>query len=371
MRLGLIVNPIAGMGGKVGLKGTDNVLDEAVKRGAVPVAPTRAIEFLRKLREHITEAHIEILTCPGIMGESEAKTADVPFSLLPMKIAEDTTAEDTKTALQLLVGANADIVVFVGGDGTAKDILDASRCCEVPVLGVPSGVKMYSGVFAVSPSDAVEMALAYAKNEAEVAEFEVVDADERAIRIDTFAVKLYGYLKTPFLPTHIQGSKQVSPETVDEKENQIAIARFIIEEMPPKATWILGPGTTVKRIAELLGIKKTLLGVDIYENGQAILDVDEKRILREISNWQSTWIVLSPIGHQGLLLGRGNQQISPDVIRHVGKQRIVVAATKNKLESIEGKKLRVDTGDDATNNLLRGYIRVVTDYREWRLMPVQ
>jgi predicted polyphosphate/ATP-dependent NAD kinase len=264
------------------------------------------------------------------------------------------------------------LIVFVGGDGTAKDIYDAMQSLNpIPVLGVPSGVKMYSGIFAVSPEDAVEIVLAFARNQAEIAEFEIMDADENAIRSDTFVVKLYGFLKGPFVHMRIQGSKQVSPETADEKENQTAIARFIIEEMRPNATYILGPGTTVKRLAELLGVEKTVLGVDIYREGKVILDVDEKKILEEVKDWQNTWIVLSPIGRQGILLGRGNQQISPEIIKRVGKQRIIVAATKNKLQSIEGGVLRVDTGDAEVDKMLMGYIRVVTDYREWRLMPVQ
>jgi predicted polyphosphate/ATP-dependent NAD kinase len=372
MKLGFIVNPIAGMGGRVGLKGTDGVLKEATARGAKPVAPKRATEFLEKLKENMTETRVEILTCPGIMGEEEAEAASVPVQVLPMKIPEETTAEDTKTAVKLMAKARVDLVVFVGGDGTAKDIFDAMQDCgEVPVLGVPSGVKMYSGIFAVNPSDAVYVVLAFAENHAEITEFEVMDADEKAIRSDTFAVKLHGLLKGPFLPMRIQGSKQVSPATVDEKENQTAIARFIIEEIKPEATYILGPGTTVRHIAELLGVEKTVLGVDIYKKGAVILDVDEKRIFDEVMDWQKAWIVLSPIGHQGILLGRGNQQVSPEIIKRVGKQRIIVAATKSKLQSIEEGVLRVDTGDVEVDEMFKGYIRVVTDYREWRLMPVQ
>jgi predicted polyphosphate/ATP-dependent NAD kinase len=230
---------------------------------------------------------------------------------------------------------------------------------------------MYSGIFAVSPADAVDVVLAFVENQAEIADFEIMDADEKAIRSDTFAVKLHGFLKGPFLPMRIQGSKQVSPETADEKENQTAIAKSIIEEMNPDATYILGPGTTVKRIAELLGVEKTVLGVDIYKKGKVILDVDEKRILEEVDDWRNTWIILSPIGRQGILLGRGNQQISPEIVKRVTKQRIIVAATKSKLQSIDGNALRVDTGNAEVDSMLKGYIKVVTDYREWRLMPVQ
>ena len=370
MKLGFIVNPIAGMGGKVGLKGTDDVLKEAIARGAKPVAPQRAAEFVQKLKESLENEKIEILTCPRIMGAEEAKAA-FSVEILPMKIGRETSAEDTKTAVKLLAAANVDLIVFVGGDGTAKDIFDALKGSgEVPVLGVPSGVKMYSDIFAVNPSDAAEVILAFSKKQAELVEFEIMDADEKAIRSDAFAVKLYGFLKGPFVPMRIQGSKQVSPETVDEKDNQIAIARFVIEEMQPEATFILGPGTTVKRIADLLGVEKTVLGVDIYRKGKVTLDVDERKILENIKDWSDTWIILSPIGHQGILLGRGNQQISPEIIKRVGKKRIIVVATKSKLQSIDGGVIRVDTGDAKADKMLRGYVKVVTDYREWRLMPV-
>jgi predicted polyphosphate/ATP-dependent NAD kinase len=372
MRFGFIVNPIAGMGGRVGLKGTDSIVKEAISRGAKPIAPDRAVEFLQKLKAKKEERQIEVLACPEIMGEKEAKTATFPVDILPVKIGRETSADDTKTAVKLLVAAKVDLIVFVGGDGTARDILDAMQMHgQLPVLGVPSGVKMYSGVFAVNPSDAVDVALAYADREAELMEFEVIDADEKAIRSDFFAVKLHGYLKAPFIPMHIQGSKQISPETVSEKENQVAIAKFIMEVMQPHAAYILGPGTTVKCVAELLGVGKTVLGVDIYKEGKTVLDVNEKGILEEVEDWQSTWIVISPIGHQGILFGRGNQQISPKIIRKVGKQRIIVAATKGKLQSIEGNVLRVDTGDAEVDGMLKGYIKVITDYREWRLMPVQ
>ncbi len=144
-----------------------------------------------------------------------------------------------------------------------------------------------------------------------------------------------------------------------------------MEEMDPKGIYILGPGTTVKCVADLLGVEKTLLGVDIYHDKRVVRDVNEKRIMEEIKDFQNTWIVVSPIGRQGILFGRGNQQISPKIIRKVGKERIIVAATRNKLKNITGNVLRVDTGDPRIDELLRGYIKVVTDYREWRLTPVK
>ena len=291
--------------------------------------------------------------------------------VLPLQLEEETSAEDTKRAVRMMVETGVDLIVFVGGDGTAKDILDALGCsADTSVLGVPSGVKMYSGIFAVSPSDAAEVVEALLEGEAEVMEFEVMDADEEAIRRDEFIVRLYGLLRGPYVPARIQRSKQVTLETMDELENQRAIARFVVEEMDPEGTYILGPGTTVKRVAEQLGVDKTLLGVDIYQGGAFFKDVNEEEILRVVRDWDKTWIVVSPIGRQGILFGRGNQQITPEILRRVGKRHIIVLATTNKLRGIEGEVLRVDTGDNSVDEMLRGYIRVITDYREWRLVRV-
>ena len=372
LKLGFVVNPIAGMGGRVGLKGTDGVLKEALARGAKPVAPQRAKEFLHELKRHAEELNLQLLACPGIMGEKEAREASFKPEVLPLTIGKETTAEDTKKAVRLFAEVKVDLIVFVGGDGTARDIYDALKNLPntVPVLGVPSGVKMYSGIFAVNPRDAAEVVAAFAKKTASMADFEIMDADEEAIRSDRFAVKLYGFLRGPFLPLRVQASKQVTPQTLDERENQKASARFVVEEMVPDATYILGPGTTVRCVAELLGVEKTLLGVDLYRNGKLIRDVDEKRILREVNDWQKVWIIVSPIGRQGMLFGRGNQQISPEIIKRVGKKRIIVVATRNKVQSLDGGVLRVDTGDAEVDEMLKGYIRVVTDYKEWRLVRV-
>ncbi len=372
MRVGFIVNPVAGLGGRVGLKGTDGVVEEAIAKGAKPVAPVRATEFLAELKHRLGEIRVEVLTCPGSMGAEEAEAANVTAKVLPMTIGEMTNAKDTETAVKLFKTTEMDLIVFVGGDGTARNILDAMKGNgAIPVLGVPAGVKMYSGIFAINPTFAAEATVAFVGHQAEVTDFEIMDADEEAIRNDVFDVKLYGCLKGVSMPALIQGSKEVSPETVNEKESQNAIAQYVVEELPKDATLILGPGTTVERIAEALGIRKTILGVDIYREGKVMLDVDEKTLLENVNSWQKTWIILSPIGHQGILLGRGNQQISPEVVKRVGKKHIIVVATINKLHGIEGSRLRVDTGDAETDNLLRGERRVVTGYKEGVIVPVQ
>jgi len=371
LRLGFLVNPVAGMGGRVGLKGTDGVFEQALEMGAEPVAPSRAIEFLRKLKEYGINAEVQYVTCPGIMGEEELESVGLEAHVLPMVLKRKTTAEDSKYAVKLMESYNVDLILFVGGDGTARDILDAlSGSNAIPVLGVPSGVKMYSGIFATNPTDAAYIVTAFVKGEARLMEFEIVDSDEDVIRSDRFDFRLYGILNGPFLPLRIQGSKQVSSETIGEHENQLAVSRFFLEEMDPEATYILGPGTTVKCVTDLLGVGKTLLGVDVYRRGRLFKDVNERRILEIVDSWSEAWIVVSPIGRQGILFGRGNQPISPKIIKFVGKRKVIVLATKAKIKGIQGGVLRVDTGDVKIDRMLRGYVRVATDYREWRMLKL-
>ena len=371
IRLGFLVNPIAGMGGRVGLKGTDHMLKDATALHAKPIAPGRALEFLMRLKELTLTRKVELITCPGVMGENEIRKAGLKATILSMPRRKETTAGDTKLAIGLMAKSAVELTVFVGGDGTAKDILDAMcNKASLLVLGVPSGVKMYSGVFAASPRDAADIVGDFLEGSAQIIDFEVMDADEEAIRYDRLNVRLHGLLKGPFTPMRLLGSKHLSPETENEHESQVAVARFIAEEVKPDATYILGPGTTIKCIADLLGVEKTVLGVDIYRDGKIVKDVNEKRILHEVKDWNSTWVVLSPIGRQGMLLGRGNQQISPEIIRRVGKDRIIVVATRSKIQGTEGGALRVDTGDQEVDKMLRGHIKVATDYREWRLLEI-
>ena len=377
-KVGFIINPIAGMGGRVGLKGTDNVLDKAIELGAKPVSPDRAREFLNTLRSLITteEVNLEIITCRDPMGEREVKEANLAVEVIDIPKSKKTTAQDTKDAVKVMVDMGIDILVFVGGDGTARDIYDAlkeKKKEDFIVLGVPAGVKMYSGVFAINPREAAYILIDYFKGSANVTELELMDIDEEAFRKDQLVIKLYGYMRCPYIPFRMQHSKQVSPDSTDERDNQEAIAQYIIENMDKNSTYILGPGTTVKCIADLLGIRKTLLGVDIYYAGRVINDVNECQLLDFIKRFKgkNIWIIVSPIGRQGMIFGRGNQQISPKVIKAVGRDRIIVIATRRKLRDIEGEVLRVDTGDPEVDEYLRGYIKVFIDYATWRVVKVK
>ncbi len=375
--IGLLVNPIAGMGGRVGLKGTDGVVEEALERGADPVAPGRALEFLEAFRENLwsnSSDDIEVWACPGKMGGDMISEVGIDHNTIDIQIPDDTTAQDTQRCVPKLYEAGVRLLVFVGGDGTARDILDSVKEYELDdlrVLGIPSGVKMYSGVFVVNPREAVEVIRLVIEGTGGTTDFEIMDADEEAFREDEFNINLYGYLSGPSVPAKFQGSKQASAETVNEQEAKEAIARYVVETMEKDATYILGPGTTVKTVADLLDIKKTVLGVDIYKDGKVYNDVNESKILAIIDDFDKSWIIVSPIGNQGMLFGRGNQQISPEIIKRVGKDHIVAISTTSKLKGIEGEVLRVDTGDREVDKMLHGYIRVITDYREIRLVEVE
>jgi predicted polyphosphate/ATP-dependent NAD kinase len=366
--LGLIVNPVAGMGGAVGLKGTDGakILKQAISLGARPMAPTRAMSFLSELK--FVEDRIQFFVGAGNMGEEEALNCGFACTVLGER-KKETTAEDTRETARKIADAKADLLVFCGGDGTAQDILEAINL-SIPALGVPTGVKMHSSVFAVDPTAAAKIAIGFLWGELPLREAEVMDVDENAFREGRVSSRLYGYLLTPYEPYLIQGAKMASPITESELRNQAAIAVYIIENMKPDVAYIIGPGTTTRTIADLLDAKKTLLGVDIFCNKKIVAsDVNEKQILEAIRG-KTAQIIVTPIGGQGFIFGRGNQQISPEVIRRVGLDNIIVVATESKLRSL--KSLRVDIGDPKLDEAFRARsLKVVADYKTEYAMPVE
>lgn len=369
LKLGLIINPIAGMGGRVGLKGTDGeAYYIALKKGAKPVTPGRALEFLNSLDIE----NFELYVAPKIMGENVARKSkhkDKIAKIIGELYSERTTAEDTKRIAKQMVNEKIDLLVFVGGDGTARDIADAIDM-KIPVLGIPSGVKMFSAVFAVNPKAAAEIVKAFAKGEVRIVEEEVLDIDEEAYRKNILKARLYGYLKVPIVTGLVQSSKQPSTDIADEEDNKRAIAERIVEEMEPDTLYILGAGTTIKAIADRLGIEKTLLGVDAVYNSKLVgKDLDEKGLLELLEKYSKAKIIVTPIGGQGFIFGRGNQQISPNVIKRVGgKKNIIVVATWRKIRNLD--VLRVDTGDEEVDNMLRNYVKVIVDYHDAVMMKV-
>jgi len=359
---------VAGMGGPVGLKGTDGkeILAKALALGAKPVAPAKAETFLAELQPF--KKSLRLFVGVGAMGEEEAERNGFTCRAFG-EMKKQTTAEDTREIAAKIVDADVDLLVFCGGDGTARDVLKAVDM-KVPVFGVPTGVKMHSAVFAVTPNAAARVAVNFLWGELPLREAEVMDVDESIFREGRVSAKLYGYVLTPYEPHLIQSNKLASPMTESELQNQAAIALHLIENMQPDALYIVGPGTTTRTIADLLDQKKTLLGVDLFLNKKIVShDVTEKQISGAIRG-RKAQIIVTPIGGQGFIFGRGNQQISPQVIRQVGLDNILVVATESKLRGL--KSLRVDTGDAHLDGALRvRTARVISDYKIERQMPME
>ena len=357
-RLGLIVNPIAGMGGSVGLKGTDTaaILREARARGAVPQAPHRAALVLRSLAAAATP--FDLLTAPGEMGERAARTAGLHPLVVGAAPDGETGAADTRAAARAMSEAGARLILFAGGDGTARDMV-AGLAGRLPVIGVPAGVKMHSAVYATSPRAAADLALRALGGGLEAREREVMDIDEAAFRAGAVSARLYGYLSVPYALDLIQGMKVGGVSGEPAALARIA-AEIIGRRMAPGRLYILGPGTTTRAVMEALHLPKTLLGVDLVRD-RALLaaDVTEDQILRALEEGPGT-IIVTPIGGQGHFLGRGNQQIGARVLTKVGLDEVVIVATLEKIASLRENTLHVDTGDPALDRALAGWRRVIT-----------
>lgn len=361
-KLGLIVNPIAGMGGRVGLKGTDgkDTYRRAAELGAVPQAPDKAVVALKEM-EPLKES-LEIVTCSGDMGENEVAKAGFSFKVVISTYGRASSREDTIRAVKCMNDEGVDLIAFAGGDGTARDV-----CCaadrETVVLGIPAGVKMHSAVYAATPQKAGLLALKYLNGGINrIQEAEVMDIDEGAFRQGRVSAKLYGYLNVPYERSYLQGLK--SSAEINEDFIKEAIALDVTDHMEEDVYYIIGPGSTTRPIMEKLGLQYTLLGVDLVLNKKLVgLDLSESEILKHVTG-KPFKIVITPIGGQGCLFGRGNQQISPDIIRKAGRGNIIVVATKQKINSLYGTAFMVDTGDAELDSELSGYLSVITGYND-------
>lgn len=360
-KIGLIVNPIAGMGGRVGLKGTDGIdtLERARSLGARPQSESRAIESVRVLAT--LQEQLQFVTPPGEMGEETVKQCGMEPEVLAIDVARQTTADDTRTAAELMVEHRVDLLLFAGGDGTARDIVSSIEQEQVS-LGIPAGVKMHSAVFAVNPSRAGELAASYLADDVRLTRAaEVMDIDEQALREGHVAARLFGYLNIPFRRGHLQGLK--SGSTDDEHAAQRSIAEEILGRMEEDVTYVIGPGTTTAAIMDIMSLEYSLVGIDVVLNGSLVgKDLGEQALLETIDDKEFR-IIVTPVGGQGFLFGRGNQPISAEIIRKAGKERILIVATPQKLSSLCGAPLRVDTGNAETDQWLSGYYKVISGKR--------
>ena len=355
-RIGFLVNPIAGMGGPVGLKGTDGLAEEAIAMGARPRAMERAracLDLLSKERDAIL-----FFTASGSMGESCLEECGldykVVYSALPV-----TSSRDTIRTCQAFLDEGVDLILFCGGDGTARDV--AGIAGSTPILAIPAGVKMHSGVFAASPQAAADLVIRFLNGELNLRDTEIVDVDEELYRAGILQTKLYALAKTPYLPVLVAERKRIySSDQEDEFKDQIAL--FASEFMRDGSAYIIGAGTTTSRIADILGLEKTLLGVDVVKDGRLMItDASEQDLLELLDRETRVMIIISPIGAQGFILGRGNQQLSAEVIRRVCIDKLIIISTPHKLAEIP--YLLVDTGDEDLDESLAGKRQVVTGYR--------
>jgi predicted polyphosphate/ATP-dependent NAD kinase len=366
--LGFIVNPVAGLGGRVGLKGSDGLViqQRALELGAVPEAPDRAAEALRMLKKSGCDLE-KLVTYPGEMGENVALHCGFsPITIGDIRHGE-TTDEDTQRAAHEMRAMGVDLILFAGGDGTARNIYEAVSD-TVPAIGIPAGVKIHSAVFGVNPASAGELTAQFLRDEIHtLRNAEVMDIDEVAYRQGIVSPRLFGYLQIPFQKRFVQARK--SPNPVSEEAALKAIALDVIDHMDENC-YIIGPGTTTRPILTNLGLNKTLMGVDVVcERKLVIADANETSLLELLEN-HAAKVVVTPIGGQGYIFGRGNQQISPKVLRRIGLDNIIVISAPEKILSLGGRPLLVDTGDYEIDRALSRYIKIITGYGERIVYPV-
>ena len=359
-KLGVIVNPVAGLGGRVGLKGSDGakIQQKALALGAAPQALKRTTQALERVKGI---DGLEIVTYPGEMGEDAVRSRGVEPKVIGSIEPGETTSEDTREAARDMLRLGVDLLLFAGGDGTARDIYEAVGL-EIPVLGIPAGVKIHSAVYATSPASGGELAALYLRGRVDrLREAEVMDVDEEAVRQGAVSAKLYGYLKIPFRASLVQNLKMPS---AGESASLASIAYDVVDKMEDDWLYIIGPGTTTRAITDELGLDKTLIGVDVVLNRELLAaDVNEAQLL-DILKGRRAKIVVTLIGGQGCVFGRGNQQISPNVIKQVGREHIIVVSAPEKLYALGQEPLWADTGDGDVDKMLSGYMRVVTGYNQ-------
>ena len=367
-RLGLIINPVAGIGGRVGLKGSDgeDIQQLARERGAVPLAQQRMRQALELIAPYKNELHI--YTAANDMGENLAKKMGFDTTVVNTVPTSETSPNDTEITVRQCVEQGIDLLLFAGGDGTARNIYQAFQSMNdisvPPVIGVPAGCKIHSSVYAVTPGHAGELLSLLIKGRAlTLREASVMDIDEDEFRNNIVKARLYGYLQVPAENQFMQNMKEggITHEEIALQD----IAVFMVESMEDDCLYLIGSGTTPRAIMDELDLSSTLLGIDAVCNQQLIAkDLTEQQILQLLNEYSNARLIITLIGGQGHIFGRGNQQISPQVIKRLTMKNIVFISTAEKIQSLDSQPLRVDTGDEELNKSLYGMIEVVTGYDE-------
>lgn len=357
MQIGLVVNPIAGLGGRVGLKGTDGpgTVAQALERGAQPQAGPRAHRALARLAQRMPGAHL--VAAPGDLGSAWAEGLDLEIETIALS-TNTQTARDTRLAVEAL--SDCDMILFAGGDGTARDISSVVRPGQA-ILGIPCGVKMHSGVFAISPEAAGALVADILTSPDRISwtdEAEVMDIDEAALRQGHIAPELYDHARVPIVRSRMQASKG-GPRT-DWGAALAGAASELAANMDPDTLYIIGPGTSAGAVIQAAGHTPTVLGIDAMRGGEMVARDVGSAELERLASSGPVRIVLGVTGQQGFLIGRGNQQISPALLKKVGREGLIVLAAEDKLMGLAQPRLWVDSGEADLDAELEGFLRVRT-----------
>lgn len=376
LRLGLVVNPLAGIGGPLGLKGSDGdaIVEQALSLGAQCLANQRVKVALLQLQNY--KDSIKWFAAPGIMGETSLLECGFTPELVGKLEGNKTTAQDTQLFAKALVDKKLDLLLFAGGDGTARNIFDAIAYEKIAhkqlVLGIPAGVKMHSGVYAISPQAAARIVLEFLESKpVSISMQEVRDIDEERLRAGQINSRYYGELLVPNDDRYVQHVKNSGE--LDESAMQAEIAAGIIDEMDNETLYIVGAGTTPRALMEELGLQNTLLGVDVILGRELIasdISATELLSLLDLYLYHPTKILMTATGGQGHIIGRGNQQLSPAILKKVGKDNICLLITPNKLAALDKRPLLMDSGDIELDRDWSGWISIITGYQQQSIYPL-
>lgn len=375
MRIGIVVNPDAGLGGRLGFKGSDGRAKEAREAGAVDRAGPRMQQCLSKFKELLASSLNRMGVSPTIVAWSGRMGGDWldGFEYEQRKESPtESTAQDTSNLVQDLLEAEVDVILYAGGDGTTRDIVNALDGNETPLIGVPGGVKMHSGCFATTPKASAEVLLAFLQGDLMVAITEVMDLDEEIYQKGEWKVRMYGEAWTPSSPRFMQGAKE-QVERASESDTIEGLANHIgnLIDDNPELMVIWGSGGTLRRMGEHLNVELTLLGIDIQHKGTIHSDLNEQQLLQHLTGYEGPrLLLLSPMGGQGFLIGRGNLQLSPDVLRAIGFESILGVATPSKLLGLSS--VRIDTGDPLLDEEYqqRRFVKLLQGYRTTRVIRI-
>lgn len=372
-KLGVIVNPYAGIGGSVGLKGSDGevIRTEAFARGAQLRAPARMQRCLEMLQDFRDQC--KVYAYAGEMGEAVVSAAGFSCSLVGVASAAPSSSQDTINAVVALVREKVDLILFAGGDGTARNLADAleqADASQQAVLGVPSGVKMHSGVYANTPEAAGEIVRCLlTKQIVNLQSCEVRDIDEDAFRAGKVKARLYANMYAPQMPQFLQQVKNSGAH--QDELVKLDIANYLIDNFEDDLLYILGPGSTTQTIMEQLGLPGTLLGVDLIMNRELLAaDVSAQQLRDYMDRYSTACLIITPIGGQGHIIGRGNQQLAPDILQQIPRSHIQIIATKEKIQSLQGRPLLVDSNDPELDKSFTGYQSILVGYNEFILYPI-